>query len=106
MFCQHLRERRLFREGSHMDGFLAGAAGGVTAAAITYPLDTIRARLAFQVTNNTLYSGIKHVAVKMFKEVRIILIKIICKRHILAWRFFLQRHYVSVISMLRINLLG
>jgi len=60
-----------------MDGFLAGAAGGVTAAAITYPLDTIRARLAFQVTSNTLYSGIKHVAVRMFKEVRIMLIKII-----------------------------
>jgi hypothetical protein len=68
-----------------MDGFLAGAAGGVTAAAITYPLDTIRARLAFQVTSNTLYSGIKHVAVRMFKEVRIMLIKIIYERHIVAF---------------------
>ncbi|KAL6449433.1 hypothetical protein ACFW04_000778 [Cataglyphis niger] len=59
---------KLFKQGSHIDGFLAGAAGGVTAAAITYPLDTIRARLAFQVTSNTLYSGIKHAAVRMFKE--------------------------------------
>ncbi|XP_012215779.1 solute carrier family 25 member 16-like [Linepithema humile] len=58
----------LFGQGSHLDGFLAGAAGGVTAAGITYPLDTIRARLAFQVTSNTLYSGIRHAAVTMFKE--------------------------------------
>lgn len=65
--CQRLG--KFFQQGSHIDGFLAGAAGGVTAAAITYPLDTIRARLAFQVTSNTLYSGIKHAAVRMFKEV-------------------------------------
>lgn len=60
--------RGIVREGSHLDGFLAGAAAGVTAAALTYPLDTIRARLAFQVTSNTLYSGIKHAAVRMFQE--------------------------------------
>lgn len=66
-FCQHLG--KLLQQGSHLDGFLAGAAGGVTAAAITYPLDTIRARLAFQVTSNTLYSGIKHAAIRMLKEV-------------------------------------
>ncbi|XP_011874024.1 PREDICTED: graves disease carrier protein homolog isoform X1 [Vollenhovia emeryi] len=57
-----------FEQSSHINGFLAGAAAGVTAAASTYPLDTIRARLAFQVTSNTLYSGIKHAAVRMLKE--------------------------------------
>jgi len=59
----------LFEQSSHVNGFLAGAAAGVTAAAITYPLDTIRARLAFQVTSNTLYSGIKHATVRMLREV-------------------------------------
>ncbi|XP_018392430.1 PREDICTED: graves disease carrier protein homolog [Cyphomyrmex costatus] len=57
-----------FKKCSQVNGFLAGAAAGVTAAATTYPLDTIRARLAFQVTSNPYYSGIKHVAVRMLKE--------------------------------------
>ncbi|XP_077268524.1 solute carrier family 25 member 16 [Temnothorax americanus] len=65
-YKKHLEES--FEQNPHVNGFLAGAAAGVTAASITYPLDTIRARLAFQVTSNTLYSGIKHAAVRMLKE--------------------------------------
>lgn len=49
--------KKLFGEESHIGRFAAGSAAGVTAVAFTYPLDTIRARLAFQVTifSNTTY---------------------------------------------------
>lgn len=40
----------VFGKTSHFDKFLAGAAAGLTAVTLTYPLDTIRARLAFQVS--------------------------------------------------------
>lgn len=60
----------LFQNYTHIDKFLAGSAAGVTAVTITYPLDTIRARLAFQVTGEHLYTGIKHAAVTIFKEVK------------------------------------
>lgn len=50
--------------------FLAGSAAGITAVLLTYPLDTIRARLAFQVTGEHVYTGITHAAMTMFKEVR------------------------------------
>lgn len=39
----------VFGAKSHADKFLAGAGAGLTAVTLTYPLDTIRARLAFQV---------------------------------------------------------
>lgn len=39
----------IFGSTSHADKFLAGACAGLTAVTLTYPLDTIRARLAFQV---------------------------------------------------------
>lgn len=39
----------IFKKHSHIDKFLAGAGAGLTAVTLTYPLDTIRARLAFQV---------------------------------------------------------
>ncbi|CAH2007230.1 unnamed protein product [Acanthoscelides obtectus] len=38
----------IFGQTSHIDKFVAGAGAGVTAVFLTYPLDTIRARLAFQ----------------------------------------------------------
>lgn len=51
------------------DKFVAGACAGVTAVTFTYPLDTIRARLAFQVTGEHKYTGIINTAVTMFKHV-------------------------------------
>lgn len=48
--------------------FLSGSAAGITAVLLTYPLDTIRARLAFQVKGEHLYSGIRHAAATMFRE--------------------------------------
>lgn len=39
----------VFGSTSHIDKFIAGAGAGLTAVTLTYPLDTIRARLAFQV---------------------------------------------------------
>lgn len=41
----------------------------MTAVTLTYPLDTIRARLAFQVTGEHIYTGVVHTAVTIFKEV-------------------------------------
>lgn len=55
----------------HADKFLAGAGAGLTAVGLTYPLDTIRARLAFQVTGEHRYRGIVHAAVTIFKDVKL-----------------------------------
>lgn len=53
---------------SHVGKFLSGSCAGVTAVALTYPLDTIRARLAFQVTGEHMYTGIIHAASSIFKD--------------------------------------
>lgn len=45
---------------------------GVTAVTLTYPLDTIRTRLAFQVSGHHVYSGIIHTAVTIVKTVSMI----------------------------------
>ncbi|VEN60779.1 unnamed protein product [Callosobruchus maculatus] len=58
----------IFGKTSHIDKFLAGAGAGLTAVFLTYPLDTIRARLAFQVTGEHIYTGILHAATTIFKE--------------------------------------
>lgn len=42
---------------------------GVTAVTLTYPLDTIRARLAFQISGEHVYRGIVHTATSIVKEV-------------------------------------
>lgn len=55
---------------SHIGKFLSGSGAGVTAVLLTYPLDTIRARLAFQVTGEHRYTGILHVATCIFREAR------------------------------------
>lgn len=51
----------------HGDKFVAGAGAGVTAVTLTYPLDTIRARLAFQITGEHRYTGIVHAATTILK---------------------------------------
>lgn len=55
-------------EQNHIDKFLAGSAAGVTAVTLTYPLDIIRARLAFQVTGEHVYVGIIHAGITIFKN--------------------------------------
>lgn len=55
----------------HSDKFLAGASAGVTAVTLTYPLDIIRARLAFQVVGEHKYKGITDTAVAIFKKVKL-----------------------------------
>nr|BAN21060.1 mitochondrial uncoupling protein, putative [Riptortus pedestris] len=58
--------RNLLGSQSHLGKLLSGSCAGATAVALTYPLDTIRARLAFQVAQR--YSGILHAATSIFKE--------------------------------------
>ncbi|XP_017782881.1 PREDICTED: graves disease carrier protein homolog [Nicrophorus vespilloides] len=58
----------VFGPNSHFDKFLAGAGAGLTSVSLTYPLDTIRARLAFQISGEHVYTGITHAAVTIFKE--------------------------------------
>jgi len=58
----------VFGPTSHGDKFIAGAGAGLTAVTLTYPLDTIRARLAFQISGEHVYTGITHAAVTIFKE--------------------------------------
>lgn len=53
---------------SHISRFVSGSFAGVTAASLTYPLDTIRARLSFQVLGDHKYVGIMDCATFMFKK--------------------------------------
>jgi len=53
---------------SHVGKFASGSAAGVTAVMFTYPLDTIRARLAFQVTGEHVYQGIIHTGVSIYQQ--------------------------------------
>ncbi|XP_076244921.1 solute carrier family 25 member 16 [Calliopsis andreniformis] len=66
LYKQHLGN--LFGKNSHIDKFFAGSAAGITAVTLTYPLDTIRARLAFQVTGEHIYTGIIHAGITIFKQ--------------------------------------
>ena len=45
---------------AHTMKFVAGSLAGLTAVSATFPLDAIRARLAFQVVGETRYHGIIH----------------------------------------------
>ncbi|XP_014246773.1 graves disease carrier protein isoform X2 [Cimex lectularius] len=53
---------------SHLSKLLAGSSAGATAVLLTYPLDTIRARLAFQITGGETYTGIIHAATSIFQH--------------------------------------
>jgi solute carrier family 25 protein 16 len=56
--------------GTFAAKFGAGALAGVTAVTLTYPLDTIRARLAFQVTGEHKYTGIINAGTTIYRTVR------------------------------------
>lgn len=53
---------------SHIAKFLSGSLAGVTAVTLTYPLDMVRARLAFQVSGEHRYTGIVHTVTSIFKQ--------------------------------------
>ncbi|XP_075547309.1 solute carrier family 25 member 16-like isoform X2 [Dermacentor variabilis] len=59
--------RNTFENTSHASKFVAGSCAGVTAAVTTYPLDMVRARLAFQVNGHHIYNGIFHVVTSIVK---------------------------------------
>ncbi|CAG7827662.1 unnamed protein product [Allacma fusca] len=52
---------------SHIGKFMSGSAAGVTAVTLTYPLDMIRSRLAFQISGQHVYTGIFNCAGTIFK---------------------------------------
>ncbi|KAF6214007.1 hypothetical protein GE061_011736 [Apolygus lucorum] len=60
--------RELLGQHSHIGKLLAGSSAGATAVLLTYPLDTIRARLAFQITGGEKYTGIVHAATSIFRD--------------------------------------
>ncbi|XP_018016852.1 graves disease carrier protein homolog [Hyalella azteca] len=64
VYKKHLN--RLFPSGGRLVSGLSGSLAGVTAVFLTYPLDTVRARLAFQVEKK--YLGIFHAFATIVKE--------------------------------------
>ena len=52
---------------SHSMKFVAGSLAGLVSVTATFPLDTIRARLAFQVAGEKKYNGIIHAASVIFR---------------------------------------
>lgn len=67
-YKKHFKESAIGRSSPHASKFLAGSAAGVTAVLATYPLDMVRARLAFQVNGQHIYSGILDTIVNIFKK--------------------------------------
>ena len=49
--------------------FLSGSCAGITAVSFTFPLDTVRARLAFQTKDDRRYRGIVHTFKAIITEV-------------------------------------
>ena len=56
-----------FRDTSHGNKLVAGSFTGVTAVTFTYPLDMVRARMAYQVKENR-YKGILHTLMTVPRE--------------------------------------
>ncbi|XP_068710723.1 solute carrier family 25 member 16-like isoform X2 [Montipora foliosa] len=54
----------LFGKGS-VSHLISGSLAGLTACSVTYPLDTVRCRLAFQVADERVYLGICHALKKI-----------------------------------------
>ena len=52
----------------HVNKLLSGSSAGVVAVLFTYPLDMVRARLAFQITGEHHYHSIKHAFIKIYKK--------------------------------------
>ncbi|XP_077310397.1 LOW QUALITY PROTEIN: solute carrier family 25 member 16 [Lithobates pipiens] len=50
--------RKNISKSEHLSRLMAGSMAGITAVMCTYPLDMVRARLAFQVTGEHKYNGI------------------------------------------------
>uniref|UniRef100_T1IWX9 Uncharacterized protein n=1 Tax=Strigamia maritima TaxID=126957 RepID=T1IWX9_STRMM len=67
IYKQHLFGNLLGAK-SHISKFLAGSLAGVTAVSLTYPLDVVRARLAFQVTGQHVYRGISHTLTSIVQQ--------------------------------------
>lgn len=73
-FCSHEQYKKLLGSQYGFQGkalppfprFLAGSLAGTTAAMLTYPLDTVRARMA--VTAKEMYSNIVHVFVRISQD--------------------------------------
>ena len=60
------------KSGSNLNFLISGVSGslaGVTSVFLTYPLDTVRARLAFQVEGSHIYNGIIHAAKTIYLTV-------------------------------------
>lgn len=53
---------------NHYNNFIAGSTAGVCSVLSTYPLDLMRARLAYQITGEHKYKGIKHAFVTIYKN--------------------------------------
>ncbi|KAM4703706.1 solute carrier family 25 member 16 [Rhinophrynus dorsalis] len=52
--------RKKIGKSEHLHRLMAGSMAGITAVIFTYPLDMVRARLAFQVKGEHRYTGILH----------------------------------------------
>ena len=67
IFKKYLPQATGLSPSSHGLKFVAGSLAGVISVSATFPLDTVRARLAFQVTE-TKYSGIFNTALVIFRS--------------------------------------
>ena len=74
-FLTNLDKKSGTKAGFLVNGF-AGSLAGVTAVVLTFPLDTVRARLAFQIDGCHVYNGIVHTLATIIKTVSIIFLEI------------------------------